>query len=1460
MRRLNVKLALWLVGITMFSVIGVHFLHGYQIGRNAEFLRVQAEKARESGNAREAMKQYNQYLKHRDDPEGYSALAEVVLEIAKDTDATRQDRQRAYSILEEAIRRHPDLDEVRRSLIDYTIQSRRFGDALEHIQYLTEKGKKDSDLSLKIALCHYYNGDEEKSLKELSELLGYDQQTDGFVAQAPPGASEVAAFELLSQILRPKAEGAKKADAVMAKLVEWNPDSAKAHLSRAGYLINAGEFNINSQEFKDAKPELDRAIELAPDDVDVIVTVAVYAMSQGGYALAQRDDAAAQAFFARAQDLLDKALKAHPERQDIYLRLAQLSLTQRNRKKAAEQLTIGLAKATDVSMILERLIDIQFQLKDLEAAKATCKLMRDRGTISSDLIRFEEARIKFAENKYLEASRDLESVRPILARFSRTAYTLQVDLMLGKCYEYLNQPDRQLEVYRRVLEVTPNQAGARLGEAMALQSLGRHAEADQSVKLLTENVENIPFLQAPVMYLLINQQLQKPAAERDWTQIDAIAGMMYKDTARSELDNMLLKSEILMMKDEFEEAQKLLLEAQKQHSKEPRVWMTLVKLMGRNEKTRGRLAQLVTRAEKEIGETAPLRAERIRIAARQEGEQAVAQIKQLEQGLEKYTEPERISLMLTLGNAYLQARDFNSAKRCWRFAASKDPKNGNIRQFLFDLAVDTKDEGTMREVVKELQDSHNFGSQSSLYKYCAATEMLWKLNLRKQDKKGRLTADDQKVLAEARKLIDEGIAVRGEWGVLWRVRAEIDQLEGNFEGAIENYQRSLDYSRAGQVATARRLIQLLHSNGRMQEANRALKFLGETSATDPLRRVVGDIKEKSGEVDEALAMAEKDVKDQPDDAMNRVWYGQLLVRVGRADDAEVEFRKAIELNPNLPDIWELLVRHLVAMKKKNEAVEAVREASKSLAENPVALARLYERVEDHEQAEHYYKVALEEHPEDLLAMRRIVEYYLGVNQIVKAVPYLDQIIQKTAKSTEKTELAQLAWARRSKGQVLASKGDYEHVMEAVKLIDQNRQSDGRLPPDDAVAIVQLLSNRREPESREKAIQLLLELQKVRALLPREQALLAQLYTASGRWMQARDLMLAAISRRSDDPEILINLANMLINHDEYDDASRWVDRVEELIKPPAQASDTVKQAARRLRARLLVHDGKKEQAVQVLESLVPSPLPQNQLFRLEVVSKMMESLGLNEGAERLLNDYMSQEPRGTIAMASYVGRRGDIDRAFALLEDARKNQPMIEILPCALEALRGHRDKATKERFKMLEEWVEAGLKGEANPQQIKLLLAELYDLQGRYPEVISTYRDLLTDEEANAYQKALVKNNLAFVLAITKESPQALAEALKITDEAIRVLGPTSDLLDTRGLVYMNMAKSKEALADLRTAIAADASSTKYFHLAMAEKQAGNVEAARTALAKAVEMGIDANQFTPLEKANFEKLTTELK
>jgi predicted Zn-dependent protease len=120
----------------------------------------------------------------------------------------------------------------------------------------------------------------------------------------------------------------------------------------------------------------------------------------------------------------------------------------------------------------------------------------------------------------------------------------------------------------------------------------------------------------------------------------------------------------------------------------------------------------------------------------------------------------------------------------------------------------------------------------------------------------------------------------------------------------------------------------------------------------------------------------------------------------------------------------------------------------------------------------------------------------------------------------------------------------------------------------------------------------------------------------------------------------------------------------------------------------------------------------------------------------------------------------------------------------------------------------------------------------------------------------AKVKNNLAFVLAITKENAP---EALKLIGESISFMGPSSDLLDTRGIVHLNQGDVKQAVADLRKSVGDDPSMSKYFHLAQAEKEANNLPAAREALAQAKQMGIDPVGMTPLERKGYEQLAAEL-
>ena len=591
------------------------------------------------------------------------------------------------------------------------------------------------------------------------------------------------------------------------------------------------------------------------------------------------------------------------------------------------------------------------------------------------------------------------------------------------------------------------------------------------------------------------------------------------------------------------------------------------------------------------------------------------------------------------------------------------------------------------------------------------------ITARAETKSDRLSEAEKKSVSDARRLINEALSTRGEWSVLWRVQAEIDQLEGNIKGAIANYQKALESSHSGQTVVARRLVQLLCATRQFAEADKVLKYVGELGAADPLRKMTQVIDLEKGDTTQALAKAEEDAKADPKNPATWIWYGQVLDQAGgRSDEAAEAFRKATVVGADLPQAWLLLVRNLMNNKKKPLALEAIRKAAPHLEKDPATLAQLYELAGDGKQAEELYQAALDAKPDDLTALHQMVQFFITsaqsgqaadtgkapssaagaakdqfLPQISKAGPYLERIIKKTKDSSDPAMVRELGWARRARAEIIAAAGDYDHVIEATKLIELNAK-DGVLPPQDTLTIINMLSKRSEPASRAKCIELLEQLQKQRPLLPREQLALGQLYERSGDWGRAKDLMVESLSRQGNDPATLAAFARALIAHGENDDAARWLDKLDSLLtNAPAHVIEANKPTAHELRALVLSKMGQPEQAVAVLEQLVPSPLPPNQLYRLEEVARMLEELEQYDAAKKLLDEYVQQDPRGTIAMAAFVGRRGDLDQAFKLLDESRKNQSVAEIVSVGMELLRRNPDQQTAERFKTLEEWGKAG-------------------------------------------------------------------------------------------------------------------------------------------------------------------------
>ena len=67
MKKLNIPFLLFLVFGAMVLVVGTHFLHGYQMSRNAEGLRTRAEKAEAEGDVDEQIRLLQRYMRYRPD-------------------------------------------------------------------------------------------------------------------------------------------------------------------------------------------------------------------------------------------------------------------------------------------------------------------------------------------------------------------------------------------------------------------------------------------------------------------------------------------------------------------------------------------------------------------------------------------------------------------------------------------------------------------------------------------------------------------------------------------------------------------------------------------------------------------------------------------------------------------------------------------------------------------------------------------------------------------------------------------------------------------------------------------------------------------------------------------------------------------------------------------------------------------------------------------------------------------------------------------------------------------------------------------------------------------------------------------------------------------------------------------------------------------------------------------------
>ncbi|HEX8199037.1 MAG TPA: tetratricopeptide repeat protein, partial [Isosphaeraceae bacterium] len=711
------------------------------------------------------------------------------------------------------------------------------------------------------------------------------------------------------------------------------------------------------------------------------------------------------------------------------------------------------------------------------------------------------------------------------------------------------------------------------------------------------------------------------------------------------------------------------------------------------------------------------------------------------------------------------------------------------------------------------------GETGTLWRYAEASLLVTKA--RRGDKQG---------LDQARARLTEIAAQRPNWSRVPLLEAQINELEGNTERAIEGYRQAIQLGDPGTLA-ARQLVLLLYRLNRIDEADRVISRLADKSPlmAGTLGQVAAELSLRNKDYERALELAQRSVRADAAEYRDRIWLALVQAASGKPDDALATLRLAVQVAGDVPDVWVALVQQMARMGLKSDAEAAIREAQAKLppARAPLALALCYELIGSPDRAEKSYQEVLKAQPDDLALLERVTSFYIQAQRPRQAEPLLRRMLDPKLGAPATA----LARTRRNLAIVLADRGTQPQFQEALALIEANLQGGTKSDDDLRVRATVLAS---QPARRREAIQIFEEIGRRREPSPADRLLLFGLYSDTGDWDRARTLMQALVAEHGDEPIYLVSFVGRLIERGDLAEAKPLVDKLEEL-EPAAYR-------AKELRARLLKADGQADQAAALLKSAAREPGTAPPIVRIAV---LLDGWGRPADAEemyRLLVERSSQ-PESALLLIDFLSRTGRSDEALDLCDRLRKTSTLDVAGGAYLSALG---PDVPDERAAQRAERALTELNG-SHPESpmLPIHLAVLKYRQGQYEDSEAIYRRLL--QRNDRHVAAL--NNLAWLLA---QRGRGGDEPLRLIDRALEIGGKLPALLDTRGLVCLVLGRTDEAIQDLEQATAQAPDGNVYFHLARAYQQAEKRAAASDAFRKAQSLGVRPD---PLERPVYDRL-----
>ncbi len=252
------------------------------------------------------------------------------------------------------------------------------------------------------------------------------------------------------------------------------------------------------------------------------------------------------------------------------------------------------------------------------------------------------------------------------------------------------------------------------------------------------------------------------------------------------------------------------------------------------------------------------------------------------------------------------------------------------------------------------------------------------------------------------------------------------------------------------------------------------------------------------------------------------------------------------------------------------------------------------------------------------------------------------------------------------------------------------------------------------------------------------------------------------------------------------------------------------------------------------------------------VAAVFDDLGEMAAAEELYRESTAQSGQAApiLALAGFLGRHGRLAEAVDLCEKASSSCRLETVAGALVASLYAAPGDAVQCR--RAAELIERGLAKAPGGAVLLFHLGNIRSLEGRYQEAEDLYRRSIASDPANSGPLA----NLAWLLARRASKG---TEALELVARAVKLDGPTPDLLDTRAAGYLAVGRSDLAIRDLEDAVAVRATPLEYVHLAQAYLMADRRKDANASFRTARALGLNPERLSPLERENCERVMREI-